>query len=194
MSVGHFDRSGLKRIAVVLAVVAAVNVAVGRVAVAVLWVDQAAVIPLLGVAGVLGIGYRAHSELRRRHGDLEQVYRFSRAVEGLVEADQVIHAVLSEAKRLLPEQAGRAGPCRDPTATRVYRLAADGPLVRSVEPGPHPLHRRWSVAEGAVLVPRATQRPGPGSRPCRHAGFVMRWPRPCSSTTASWARSWWRIV
>jgi diguanylate cyclase (GGDEF)-like protein len=149
LSVGRFDRSGLKSIALVLAGVAVVNVAVGRVAVAVLWVDQAAVVPLLGVAGVLAVGYRAHSELRRRHSDLEQVYRFSSAIEGLVEPDEVIQAVLAEAKSLLRSRVAEL-TLRGPNGNLRYRLVSDR-LVRTVEPEPEQA-QQGATALGRIQV------------------------------------------
>ena len=113
-------------------------------------------IPLLGVAGVLAIGDRQYSELRRRHHDLEQVYRFNQAVEGLVEPDQVIQAVLSEAERGLLRARLAELALRGPDGDTRYRLVGDGGLVRTAEPDPHPMHEAVAVAEGAVLVPIAT--------------------------------------
>ena len=151
LSVGRFDRSDLKTIAILLAGVAAVNVAVGRIAVSVLWDDPAAVIPLLAVAGVLAVGYRVHSELQRRHRDLEQVYHFSRAVEGLVEPDQVIQAVLSQAKGLL--RSGLAElVLESPEGDTRYRIVGDGDLTHTTASGPHPLHRAVVDSGHAVLA------------------------------------------
>jgi diguanylate cyclase (GGDEF)-like protein len=155
LSVGRVNWAGLKPVAVVLAGVSVLNVAVGRVAVVALWWDPVAAVPLLGIAVALGVGYRTYGDLRRRHADLERIYRFSRAVSGLVDADQMIYAVLSEAKDLLRSglaelaMQGRGGMTR-------YTLSGDGPVVRIVQPGLHPLQAAVVSAGGGVLAPRAT--------------------------------------
>jgi len=157
LSVGRFNRAWPQTLAV-LPAVAILNVAVGRVAVAVLWVDRLAAVVFLGIAVVLGFGYRVHSGLRRRHHDLEQIYQFSRAVSGLVDADQMIRAVLSEARALL--RSGQAElSLEGPGGVTRYTLVGDGALVRSVQPGPHSLHGLVAAAKIGVLAPRGTTDP-----------------------------------
>jgi diguanylate cyclase (GGDEF)-like protein len=154
LSVGRFNRSGLKTLAVVLAGVAVLNVAVAMVAVVLLWVNPLAVLPFLPIAVVLGFGYRSHSGLRRRHRDLEEIYRFSRALVSLTDTDEVVHAVLSEAKsRLRGALAELALDEVDGTAR--YTLRGDGPLVRRFEPGLHPL--RAPGARGGIVARKTTR-------------------------------------
>jgi diguanylate cyclase (GGDEF)-like protein len=154
LSVRRFNGAPLQTL-VVLAAVVILNVAVGRVAVTVLWVDRLAGIAFLGIAVVLGFGYRVHSELRRRHRDLEQIYQFSRAVSSLVDANQMIYAVLFEAKALLRSGLAELS-LEGPGGVTRYTLVGDGPLVRSTQPGPHPLHGLAAVARVGVLAPRGT--------------------------------------
>lgn len=155
LSVGRVNWAGLKPVAVVLAGVSVLNVAVGRLAVVALWWDPVAAIPLLGIAVALGVGYRTYGDLRRRHADLERIYRFSRAVSGLVDADQMIYAVLSEAKDLLRSGLAELA-LQGPGGITRYTLSGDGPVVRIVQPGLHPLQAAVVSAGGGVLAPRAT--------------------------------------
>jgi len=87
-------------------------------------------IPLLGIAAALRWGYESHNRLVRRNDNLEQVYRFSREVAGLDDADRVIGSVLVEAKRRLqselaefPSTARRARPGTGSTARAVWSSA-----------------------------------------------------------------------
>jgi hypothetical protein len=155
LSVGRFNRAGLRTLTLVLVCVAAVNVAVGCLAVAVLWgEDRGAVVFLFGIAVVLRFGYRSHSMLRDRHGDLEQIYRFSRALSGLVKAEDVIQAVLSQAKALLRSRVAELA-LRGPDGDIRYTLSGGGPVVRRVIPGAHPLSEVAQMT-GGVLAPRGT--------------------------------------
>jgi diguanylate cyclase (GGDEF)-like protein len=167
LSTGRFNGARLQTLAVLPAVV--LNVVVGRVTVAALWTERSAGVAFLGIAVVLGFGYRVHTGLRRRHRDLEQIYQFSRAVSGLVDADQMINAVLSEAKALL--RAGLAELALEvPGGVTRYTLVGDGALVRSVQPGPHPLHSQAAGAKVGVLAPRGTADSGL-NRSLRSCGF-----------------------
>jgi diguanylate cyclase (GGDEF)-like protein len=153
LSVGRFNRSGLKTLSVVLAGVALLNVAVAMVAVNLLWVNKFAALLFLGIAVVLGFGYRSHSGLRRRHHDLEEIYRFSRALAGMSDAEEVIHAVLSEARARL--RGGLAElALEEIDGTVRYTLRGDGPVLRTFETGFHPL--RAAAASGGIVAPRRT--------------------------------------
>jgi diguanylate cyclase (GGDEF)-like protein len=158
LSTGRFDRARLKPLVLVLVGVAVLNVAVGRVAVAVLWDDRTAGVAFLGIVVVLGLGYRAYSDLRRRHGDLEQIYDFSRAVSELDDADQVIHAVLGEAKTRLRSERAELFLQWSGGAT-CYTLIGDGRLTKTDQPGPHPLHEQVAASKGGILAPRGIADP-----------------------------------
>jgi diguanylate cyclase (GGDEF)-like protein len=169
LSLDRFTRTGLKTLAVVLVGVAFLNVAVGSVAVVCLWADPWAIIPLLGIVALIGIGYDLHGSLRQRHSDLEEVYRFGRTVAALVESDQVIEAVLSEARRRLRCRHaelvlnGRDGAIQ-------YALSGDGSTPRRSYPATNPF--RGSVsATGASVLALASTRDSESAQALMESGF-----------------------
>jgi diguanylate cyclase (GGDEF)-like protein len=147
LSLRRFDRAVLATVAFVQGGVTVLNVAVGIVAVVLLWVSPLAVLPFLGIAAVLGFGYRSHSKLRRRYDDLQEMYGFSQALAGLSDAGEVIRAVLLEAKTRL--RGGLAElALEEADGTVCYTLRGDGPVLRTIGPGSHPL--RSEASEGVV--------------------------------------------
>jgi diguanylate cyclase (GGDEF)-like protein len=81
--------------------VAGINAILGMIAVSVIWANPWGLVLFLGLGIVFGAGYRAHSSLRRRHSDLERLYAVSQTLAELVEADDVMQEVLTEAQNLL---------------------------------------------------------------------------------------------
>ena len=150
LSVRRFNPAGLRALLVVLLGVAIINVAVGIVAVDLLLASWLALGLFLGVTLALGFSYRAHSRLRRRHHDLEDMYRFSRTLAGLTEGKDVIRAVLTEAGvRLRCRRAELALNGADGTAC--YTLREDGALTCRIERGPHPLQAA-AEATGGIMA------------------------------------------
>ena len=97
-------------------------------AVAGLWTEPLTILPLLGIGAALRWGYLAHNRLVRENGNLERVYRFSRALSGLDDAEQVIGAVLVEARERL--RCGLAElSLHSPTGETRYTLDGAGPVV-----------------------------------------------------------------
>jgi diguanylate cyclase (GGDEF)-like protein len=140
LSVGRPQRGTIAPLLATSAVVATINAALGVVAISVLWANSLGLLLFVGIGAVFGVGYRAHTTLRRRHNDLEQLYRFSRALAELVEADDVVAQVLTEAKALLRcEVAELSMPI--PRGVLCHALGPDGQVGQSLQPGPDTLQQ-----------------------------------------------------
>jgi diguanylate cyclase (GGDEF)-like protein len=150
-----FDRSGLRRLPFVVVGVSTINAGLGLAAVYLLMVNLAGVILLGGIVAVFGIGYRAYNALLQRYGHLEQLYGFSQALVARVETDDVVRAVLSEAKALVRGEVaqlmlyGNDGPMW-------FTLDRDGELVLLDESGFRRLEETVESSRTSILVPRAT--------------------------------------
>jgi diguanylate cyclase (GGDEF)-like protein len=139
LSVGRPQRGAIGPLLATSAVVATINAALGVVAISVLWANLLGLLLFVGIGVVVGMGYRAHTTLRRRHNDLEQLYRFSRALAELVEADDVVAQVLTEARALLRcEVAELTMPI--PRGVLCHALGPDGEVNQTLQPGPDTLH------------------------------------------------------
>ncbi len=160
LSVGKPQRSTIAPLFATSATVATIDAALGMVAISVLWANTFGLLLVIGVGVVFGIGYRAHSTLRRRHNDLEQLYRFSRALAELVDADDVVAQVLTEARALLRcEVAELTMPI--PRGVLCHSLGTDGQVQQTLQDGA----RRGPTA-GGPLRPR---HPHLGGAPRRRA-------------------------
>jgi diguanylate cyclase (GGDEF)-like protein len=140
LSVGRPQRGAIGPLLATSAVVATINAALGVVAISVLWANLLGLLLFVGIGVVVGMGYRAHTTLRRRHNDLEQLYRFSRALAELVEADDVVAQVLTEARALLRcEVAELTMPI--PRGVLCHALGPDGDVNQTLQPGPDGLQQ-----------------------------------------------------
>jgi diguanylate cyclase (GGDEF)-like protein len=116
-----------------------------------------------GFGALLLLAYRAYASLSDRHLNMERLYRFSQAVSGSTEIDQVMTSVLGEAKELLRSDRASAafiGP--DGSLIARVRLGATGGIARSEEPStPEDDWVIRHVVEGGqpLLMPRATRDP-----------------------------------
>jgi diguanylate cyclase (GGDEF)-like protein len=140
LSVGKPQRGTTGPLLATSAMVATINAALGMMAISVLWANTLGVLLVVGVGAVFGIGYRAHTTLRRRHNDLEQLYRFSRALAELVDADDVVAQVLTEARALLRcEIAELTMPI--PRGVLCHTLDGDGEVRQTLQSGPDTLQQ-----------------------------------------------------
>ena len=154
LSVGRPKASTLIPLCEAAVVVALINVTLGFVAVAALktgWLGLA-MFAVIGV--VFGLGYRAHASLRRRHDDVERLYRFSRALSGLVEVDEVVTAVLSEAKALLRCECAQISLHVPAGVLRCSLDRDDQSHQIMLPPGLEPFQARAEAANHAILLPR----------------------------------------
>ncbi len=123
---------------VTTALVTAINAALGIVAILVISANAWGVLLVIGIGVVFGIGYREHTTLRRRHRELDQLYRFSQALAELVEADDVVAKVLTEAKDLLNcEIVELSMPI--PRGVLCHALDSNGEVVQTLQSGPDTL-------------------------------------------------------
>ena len=130
------------------------NTSLALIAVTIIWRHPAATWLLFVLALVLFLGYRAYGSLRQNHERLELVYSSTKAIQGSLESDTVIDALLEHARStfraelaevllFVPDTDGgqrtRLGPGNerteetvtlDPTEGVWARLAADrGPIL-----------------------------------------------------------------
>lgn len=77
------------------------NTSLAVLAVIVIRTDRIAMIPLGIVAVLLMLAYRGFTSLSRRHASLSLLYEFTHVVSGSKQPDDLLHAMLSEARRLL---------------------------------------------------------------------------------------------
>jgi diguanylate cyclase (GGDEF)-like protein len=138
LSVGRPQRGTFTPLLITTAVVTAINAALGIVAILVISSNPLGLLLFVGIGVVFGIGYREHTTLRRRHSELDQLYHFSRALAELVEADDVVAKVLTEAKDLLRcEVVELTMPI--PRGVLRHSLGSDGQVTQTLESGPDTL-------------------------------------------------------
>jgi diguanylate cyclase (GGDEF)-like protein len=159
LSAGRPSRSSLIPLFAASAGVAMINLTLGFVAVCALWTSYLGLAMFVGISVVFGVGYRAFTSLRRRHADLEQLYGFSRALSGLTEVDEVIAAVLSEAKALLRCEVAEV-VIYVPGAMLRYSLDRDDHPNQVMLPVSNPVQALVETANGAVLVPHGASEAG----------------------------------
>jgi diguanylate cyclase (GGDEF)-like protein len=81
--------------------IAAASATLGLVPLLTLRLGSLAAVPLLAAGVVLMVGYRAYASLADRHSSLERLFRFSRELNVVPEAHDVLPAVLAQARDLL---------------------------------------------------------------------------------------------
>ena len=145
-------------------VIAAVtNTSLALLAVIVLGVNVAAVWLLVVVAVILFLAYRAYSSLIQSYSRTELLYGFTRAVGRSVQAESVMHAMLTQARDLLRAEiaeitlfgAGDQPPLRITLEGDDLQQAT---ALRALD-GPDGAGSWWQavVAGDATLVPRAAR-------------------------------------
>ena len=143
--------------------VAPMVVTLGLVAVTSLSASTESAWLLGGFGALLLLAYRAYASLADRHLNMERLYRFSQAVSGSTEIDQVMTSVLGEAKELLrSDRASAAFIAPDGGLMARVRLGVSGRIERSEEPStPEDDWVIQHVVEGGqpLLMPRNTRDP-----------------------------------
>lgn len=136
---------------VTTALVTASNAALGIVAILVISANVWGVLLIIGIGILFGIGMREHTTLRRRHRELYQLYGFSQALAELVEADDVVAKVLTEAKQLLHcEIVELSMPI--PRGVLCHSLDADGAVIQTLQSGPDTLQTLVDRLNKGILV------------------------------------------
>jgi diguanylate cyclase (GGDEF)-like protein len=107
--------------------VALANASLGLLAVEVVWHDGRAVILFTAIAAALALSYRSYAALHERYQSLELLQQFTRVVSGSLASDDVVAAVLHEARELLrAERADIILRGDDGAPTLVVSLRDDG--------------------------------------------------------------------
>ena len=89
------DRRELRDLLVSYSVVTAVNSSLGIVTICILWVDPYGGLFLAAIALVVGLGYRAHQQLRARHAVLERIHDFTQRTDGHSDVESFVDATLT---------------------------------------------------------------------------------------------------
>ena len=117
------------------------NACVGSVAVIVLWVDAGATVLLVVIAAILCIAYREYAALRQRHASLELLYKFTQAIRGSGDAEQIVSDVLGQARLMARAEIAELAILPSGDNDRVDWLVLDGDSdipVRTLAPSLHP--------------------------------------------------------
>ena len=136
------------------------DIALGLAAVYVYWSSVTSGIILLLLAIAMGTQYTLYGRLRLRHERLQKLYEFERSLASMVESDQVVAAVLSEALKLLGAEFAQlvVSDEVDGADGMTYTLRA-GETAPSGVRGPHPLVDRMGTTITELLVPAGTGDP-----------------------------------
>ncbi len=153
----QLSSGNLTDVVIALAYVVAADSTLGLAAVHLLWGGLAGGVIFLAVAAVVGVEYAAHGRLRRRHTTLEHVYRFERALAGMVDTERVIGAVLREALVLFNAEVAQL-VALDPTGTTTYSLRA-GCVDPATAHDAHALADLAGRRSGALLAPLGSRDP-----------------------------------
>ncbi len=173
MSVGRPERGTIAPLLATTGVVTAINAALGIVAILVISSNPLGLLLFVGIGIVFGIGYREHTTLRRRHSELDQLYHFSRALAELVEADDVVAKVLTEAEGPPALRGGRAHHAHPEGRAVPRRLGARAEVDPDAgSPGPDNLQTLVERLNHGICVSqdRPPRRPRP--RPSAPAAFA----------------------
>lgn len=135
------------------------NAALGLGAIQAIWASGTIELIFLGLSIVIAVEYVLHGRLRVRHRRLQQLYEFERSLAALVESDQVIAAVLTEALHLMNTEIAQLVLTEhfDVTECVTYSLGAGASMPTSSS-GPHPLIALLGGA-AELLAPRSTPDP-----------------------------------
>jgi diguanylate cyclase (GGDEF)-like protein len=122
---GRLHPQQLPRVMSVGALAAVANTALALVAVTALWQDRRAGWLLLVVAAVVLVAYRTYSSLVNRHASLALLYEFTKVVGAAPRAQDVIAAVLGQARDLLRAEAAELILLPEPGQDRAQRMSVD---------------------------------------------------------------------
>jgi diguanylate cyclase (GGDEF)-like protein len=141
--------------------IAAASATLGLVPLLTLRLGSLAAVPLLAAGVVLMVGYRAYASLADRHSSLERLFSFSRELNVVPEAHDVLPAVLAQARDLLRGETAEIVRFDEPGVTAwrsvggsAQLLASDeaeeaGAIVRRLLEGQEPLLLRGDDEAGA---------------------------------------------
>src|SRR5207237_7952124 len=101
LDVGRLQPQQMPKVMAAGVVIAVVNSSLGLVAITAVWNDVRAAWLLLVVGAVVLMSFRAYSSLATRHASLELLYEFTKVVGRSARAEDVISAVLAQARELL---------------------------------------------------------------------------------------------
>ncbi len=110
-------------------VIAGAHLAIGQLALNVLWVDWRGLWMIGGLLVMTWLGYRAFVKIRQRYGNLGLLYRFTDTLAGATETDEVIRESLTLARELLRADEAMLVLAM-PDGAVVRRMGHDG-IVRS---------------------------------------------------------------
>ncbi len=161
LSEGELRPFDLLREAATAALSSVAVVSVGLVAVYALSANASAAGPLTVCGFVLLVAYRAYATLSDRHLSLDRLHQFSQSITGAADVDEVLSAVLQQAKDILKADwaevtvlASRADQAGRRTTVHVA-LDSAGQLIRSTsapDDPRNPLHAAVARSGAPVLV------------------------------------------
>jgi diguanylate cyclase (GGDEF)-like protein len=158
---GHVKLGHLRQVVVVSVVSCVINTNLGIIAATLLWTDVRTVVLLGVMAAAVVVAYRGYAALMNRHASLELLYEFTRAVGRSNRADDVVAAVLAQARELL--HADFAAVCFATEDGRIAHrvvLVGDGPVAGGSEAHPvDSLYVRIRDVDGARSIGRNTKDP-----------------------------------
>jgi diguanylate cyclase (GGDEF)-like protein len=141
--------------------IATASATLGLVPLLTLRLGSLAAVPLLAAGGVLMIGYRAYASLADRHSSLERLFSFSRELNVVPEAHDVLPSVLAQARDLLRGETAEIVRFDEPGVTawrsvggraqqlRPEEAAQAGDIVRRLLEGQEPLLLRADHGVGS---------------------------------------------
>jgi diguanylate cyclase (GGDEF)-like protein len=161
---GRLHPEQLPRVMSVGASAAIANTALALVAVTALWQDARAGWLLLVMAAIVLVTYRAYATLVNRHASLALLYEFTKVVGVAPRAQDVIAAVLGQARDLLRGEEAELILMPGPDQDGAKRLSV-GPAETPDGPGGFAFHEldellaRAAAHPHALVVPRTTNEP-----------------------------------
>ncbi len=143
-------------------VTAPANTSLALVICVLLAVQPSAVPLLAGVATFLVLTYRAHSSLRQRYESLSLLYDFTHLVSGVREPDEVLDAMLNQAKDLLRAERAEFWLFSGPGTCRRYVVDDSGHSSERIPVPPRLdalLTDQFAADRDALLIPRNEESP-----------------------------------
>ncbi len=126
-----------------------------------MWASRTGGFLVVVAMALFAIGCTAYVRLQGRHARLNQLYRFGQALAGLGDGDEVVRAVLSEARTLCNAEVAQlvlSGPGGS-AAARCHTLRGGGVVSQPLRPLSHPLVNAVDGGQGAVLATRTVGDP-----------------------------------
>ena len=151
---GRLSSDELVRLAIGTILAGVLNATVGLMVVIVIGVNDAAVILLVVVAGVLTAGYRAYTEFLRQHKSLGELYEFTRAIGTARQDANLADPLLTRTRELLNAEAATLWlPALGRHPELMLTARADSPgLVDDPLGGMDSIRRRVLNAGSTLLV------------------------------------------